>query len=97
MATHDIGDVVRVDVEFRDTAGALVDPTTVVFKIKNPVGQTTTYTHGVDAQLVKDAVGKYHVDVEPAIQGVWTYRWEGSGANKGAEEANFTVRESEFD
>lgn len=97
MSTYDIGDVVRITVAFTNLAGGAVDPGAVTVRVKNPVGVKTSYTYITDTEVLKDSTGNYHLDVEPAIQGVWVYRWEGTGANKGAAEASFQVRESAFD
>ena len=97
MNIHDTGDVVRVNVAFTNLAGAPVDPGVVTVRIKNPVGVKTSYVYGIAVEVVKDSVGLYHMDLEPTIQGVWVYRWEGTVSNKGAEESSFEVKESEFD
>jgi len=97
MNTYDSGDVVRINVAFTNLAGATVDPGTVTVKVKNPVGVKTTYVYGIAVEVVKDDVGLYHMDLEPTIQGVWSYRFEGTGANKGSEENTFQIRESAFD
>src|SRR5262245_15769254 len=97
MNVYDAGDVVRIKVTFTDLAGTPIDPGGVIARVKTPLGVKTTYTYGVDVALVKDSVGNYHIDIEPAIQGIWKYRWEGTISNKGAEESSFQIRESEFD
>ncbi|MGH9766104.1 MAG: hypothetical protein ACREAB_01615 [Blastocatellia bacterium] len=97
MNVYDIGDVVRVSATFTNQVGAPVDPGGVTLKVKNPVGVKTSYVYVVDLALIRDSPGNYHLDLEPAIQGVWTYRWEGTAPNKGAEEASFQISESAFD
>jgi hypothetical protein len=94
--TYDIGDRIRSNVEFRTIASVLTDPTTIVFKYKDPSENTTTLTFGVDAAVVKDAVGAYHVDWDIDESGTWHYRWEGTGALVGAVENWFLIRASEF-
>ena len=102
---YDIGDIVRLYAGDADTAltsgftqnGTAIDPGGVVVKIKNPYGATTTYTYGTDAEVVKEATGRYRVDIAPTIHGVWAYRWEGLVSAQAAEEATFTVRNSYFD
>jgi hypothetical protein len=92
-----VGELVRISGEFRDLANALVDPTLVRFKYKNSQGgQITTLTYPVDAALIKDAVGQYHVDVSASVAGIWAYRWQGDGANQSAVEASFNVKTSQF-
>ena len=95
MADYEKGDLVRCSAAFTNIAGAYVDPAAVLFRFKNPGGTTTTYTYGVDAELVKDAVGQYHVDVDANAEGVWFYRFESTGTGQAAGEEAFSVS-SEF-
>lgn len=85
------GALVRASAAFSAANGAAVDPTTVRLRFMTPVGTVTTWTHGVDGQLVKDAVGSYRADIDAASEGQWHYRWEGTGANQAAAEGQFTV------
>ena len=64
---------------------------------QGPLGEVSTYVYGTDAGVIKDSAGNYHIDVEPAAQGVWKYRWEGLNSNKAAKENSFAVEESSFD
>lgn len=95
---YDIGDVVRCDVEFRDpaAANALVSPTAVVFKVKDPDGTITQKVYGTDVDVVRDATGKFHATVAPTKAGTWRYRFEGTGLVQAAEEGQFTVRTGAF-
>jgi hypothetical protein len=97
MNSYDIGDVVILRGRFKNQSGTDVDPAQVRAKTKTPWGQTTIYTYGVDAALIRDNTGQYHLAVEPTITGVWKYRFEGNTTNKGAEEESFFVRDSAFD
>jgi hypothetical protein len=77
-----LGDTVFVDVEFFDTAGARVDPTTVAVDI-DLVGQAPiTLTYGQDAQITKDGVivGKYTLTLVLDTPGRLDGRWRGAGA-----------------
>ena len=90
----------RNDFVFRDYQGALVDPSTVRFKYKKPSTlETITLVYGVDGALVRDSVGKYHVElslddygVDPALSGTWLYRIESTGSYESAYESKFKVR-----
>lgn len=94
--THDIGDVVRLTGTFKTPAGTPVDPGGVRVKVKDPIGTATTYVYGVDAAVIKDSTGNYHLDVDADKEGIWFYRWEGTTTNKGAGEHSFEVRDSQF-
>lgn len=97
MNAYDNGDVVRLNMEFTDNdTGDFVDPTTVTAKVKDPIGAISNYVV-TGGQIIRDSLGKFHLNVEPTIQGVWAYRFEGTGSNKAAEESSFQVRESQFD
>lgn len=96
MNTYTLGKVIRSNVAFAQSSTP-VDPGGVTFKIKSPLGVTTTYVYGVDAEVVKDSTGNYHVDYEPDRQGVWSVRWQGTVSNKSAEESEFQIVESQFD
>lgn len=96
MAYYDKGDLVRVSGAFTDIDGVAQDPATITFKFKDPADNVTTYTYGVDAELVKDSVGNYHVDVDADEVGVWYYRYAATGNGQCAEEGDFTIRGTEF-
>ena len=93
---YDKGDLVAVEAVFTDRNDALIDPTAVSFKIKDPNGNITTYVFGTDAELVRDSLGKYHVDVSPGIDGTWQYRYESTGTGQAAEEGQFQVKRGFF-
>jgi hypothetical protein len=91
MADCDIGDLIRVDAEFRDDTDTLVDPTALTLKVKPPDGDAVTYTHP-EAPIVRDAAGLYHADLSPDAAGSWGYRWVSTGVAQGAEPGQFFVR-----
>lgn len=92
---YDIGDVVRLAGSFQGSAGPL-DPGSVTGRFRIASAQPTSYTYGVDPQLVRDAVGQYHFDVEATESGTWYYRFESSGIGQAAAEGTFRVRRSRF-
>lgn len=92
---YDVGDEVWLSVAFT-YLGRAADPTAVVFKLKLPDGTLVTYTYGTDVQVVRDAVGSYHVAYPIAQVGTHSYRYEGSGTVKAAAERKFVARASAF-
>lgn len=91
------GQNVRCTVAFKEVATQnYVDPATVLFLALNPNGGLTTYTYGVDPQLIKDSAGHYHADVVLSISGDWWYRFTGAGTYTGAGENRMSARESRF-
>ena len=95
---HDINDLIRLSAAFTDAlTNAALDPTAVTLKIRRRAKgvTTTTYTYGVDAGLVRDGVGLYHLDYTPTAAGDYYYRFTGTGAAQAAEEKFFRVRTSQ--
>jgi hypothetical protein len=52
------------------------------------------YVYGTDAELAKDSVGNYHVDLTADAAGRWTFRFEGTGSAPAAAERQFSVEAS---
>lgn len=80
MKLYDVGDLVRVSVDFKNLAGALADPSAITFKVRKPDQTVVIYVYGTDGELVKDAAGQYHVDVLLDQSGVYSPRFIGTGA-----------------
>lgn len=95
MSYH-VGDLIRVAAVFTNVAGTAVDPTAVFVKYKDPGGTVTTLTYGVDAALVRDSAGNYHVDIDADEAGTWTYRFFSTGTGQAANEKRFTVLASDL-
>lgn len=95
MNAYHYGTLVRVSVTFQ-VGGTDTDPTTVTFRHRKPDGTVTAWVYGTDSQVVKDAVGKYHADLALNQEGVWTYRWEGTGAAEVAGEDALRVLPTPF-
>lgn len=88
----DIGDLVNLDMAFKTTALAAIDPSSVVFTLRLPNQTLITYTYGVDGQITRGTVGKYNVLYSPLTEGTYYYRFAGTGACQTAEEESFYVR-----
>lgn len=93
---YDVGDLVRASGSFTNAAGTAVDPTAVFAKYKDPAAAVTTLTYGVDAALVRDSAGNYHVDINANLAGHWCYRFYSTGTGQAAEEGTFIVDPSCF-
>jgi len=91
-----VGDKPRLTVTFT-SGGVPVDPDALTVKVRNPANEVTTYVYGVDAEVVRDSIGVYHVDVSVDRSGTWRHRWEGTGSNQAAGESSFEVEDSYFD
>src|SRR3990167_220707 len=92
-AHYHIGDLIYTSAEFRDTANALKDPTTVYF-IYSRVSNNVTAS-AVTAQYPGDgsriATGQYSYHVTATAAGDWRYIWAGSGAVIGAGSGRFII------
>ena len=97
MNAYQVGDLVRISAAFTNEAGAAADPTTVTLlvKLRYVIGSTaTTYTYPTN--ITKDSTGNYHVDFTPTTEGIWDYRWVGTGSVQAAAESAFNVPDSQF-
>lgn len=65
----------RLFVDFKDSTGAAVNPTTVTLLTKSPSGAETEYVYGTDAEIGKPSTGTYTADLVPDEHGLWRYRW----------------------
>jgi hypothetical protein len=86
-----VGNQKAIAVTFYNSSGAVADPTGVTFKFRTPAGTVTTYTYGVDSELVKDATGQYHVLITASLAGIYQWRFAGTGAVIAAIEDSFSV------
>lgn len=93
---YHVGDLVRIDGDFKDDAGALQDPTGLSFKFEDPSGNETTYVYLTDAELVRDGTGEFHVDIDADEVGDWHYKWLATGTGQAAEPGQFKVAPSQF-
>lgn len=89
------GQLIRCAVKFQTyILGVLtdVDPTNVYFKYKRPGASTITYTYNVDAALVKDSTGNYHVDVDTSLaHGKYYCKFYSTGTYQAAAKIEFCV------
>ena len=90
-ADYVVGQRPRFSAQFR-LGSTLTDPTTVKFIYKKPSGSSPiVLTYGVDAEIVKEATGKYYVDLLLDEAGLWKWRYESSGVVDSAQQGSFQV------
>ena len=76
MQSYVAGTTVTIPLVLEDeSTGSPYDPTILKFIYTSPAGVSTTRTYGVDADLIKDASGTYHVDITLTTGGVWGWAW----------------------
>jgi len=93
MTTFTQGKLIRITVSFTDQeSGAQVDPDPLSF-LFSLGGTTTTYDYGIDAELVRDSEGIYHVDISTSPDsGALYWRFEGGPVNQDAIQGNFIIQ-----
>ena len=82
------GQTIPLSVEFKNPGGDLADPTTITLRVKATGLEANSYT---GAELTKDAVGKYHRDIDLTVPGDWRWRWKGTGAVNAVSQGSFVV------
>jgi hypothetical protein len=82
-----VGSYLKIQAAFRNSAGTLVDPTTVVLKVTTPTGGTS------NPALTHPSVGVYYCNytLVGAPAGVYIYKFTGSGAAIAVNEGTFTA------
>ncbi len=98
MNRHTIHTTVRLQITFT-LNDVVTDPTLVIFELLEPDGTTISHTFPTDSELVKVSTGIYKEEINVDQEGVYEYRFRGSGAigtvNEAAE-GRFEVPVSSF-
>lgn len=98
MNSHTIHTTVRLQITFT-LNDVVADPTNVIFGMIEPDGTEVNHTYGVDDELVKVSVGIYKEEINVDQEGLYEYRFRGSGASgtiNEAAEGRFEVLVSSF-
>jgi hypothetical protein len=100
MAVYDIGDKVRIDVTFTNSAATNVDPTEVTLRYLSRGGtvQTETYNGGL-GDVQRGSLGYFYFDVDTTTfnSGKVLYKYTGTGAVVAAVNGSFALRTDVFD
>lgn len=82
--SHEVGEAVESIATFTDRLGNLVNPATVKFTFKRPNETVeTVWVYGVDAQVIRDSIGKYRVVLTLdtySRDSDWQCRWSCAGS-----------------
>lgn len=93
----DVGDPCKPTVTIKDAAtGQLADPEHLFFELQRPDGTKVTYRYGVDDEIVRDSIGRFHFYLVLAQAGNWVGRFSTVGDLAGAELFEISVRDSVF-
>lgn len=74
------GTTVTVRCRFRNSAGQLADPTTVRATVTAPDGSVTVFEYGQSAQLTRDSLGVFELELPLAMGGTYGVVFQGRGA-----------------
>ena len=99
---YDVGDLVRVFVQFRDLDGDKAAPTAVAAAFVSPSGVTTQVAGvdihvdtSIDPETLAPYVGRFYIDLllteGSDVEPYWV-RFEGTGAVQAADEQDVWVR-----
>ena len=94
MSVYQLGTAVTVTETF-SVLGVPTNPTTVTYTVVDPLGTTTTYVFGVDAEVTNPAVGVFVLDLPATTEpGQWQYGIAGTGVVVANGSGEFTVLQS---
>lgn len=74
-----VGDAITVTANWT-VGGIPTDPDSVTLSYQGGLGQPTTLTYGVDAQITRAAVGAYGATIIALSAGIFEFQWTGTGA-----------------
>lgn len=80
MEIYDTGDSIRMSAIFFNLAGVATDPTSVFFRLYIRHMLVEEHLYGISPSIIKDSVGRYHMDYIIPTPGYWNYRTVGTGA-----------------
>lgn len=96
MSEWIVGDGARIPVTIADAAGQPIDPDLLRIKVMAPNDVSTTYTYGSGADVVREGIGRYYIDILLTASGHWHWRWESDAPKAGIAEGLISVRRSRF-
>jgi hypothetical protein len=91
-AIYELGTNAVLSMDFTNPAGAPANPTTVTLKLRKPSGALVTYTDAAST-----TVGTWTRTVTLDEVGLWSYRFEGTGAVVQTHDRELLVEGSPFD
>lgn len=92
---YTLGSQPRFSASFQ-VAGTDTDPTTTTFRYLEPDGTENALAYGIDAEVIRDATGRFHVDIRLEKSGVYYVRWVGTGSAAAASEYAVRCAQSAF-
>lgn len=79
-------------------SGVATDPTTVTCTVTDPSGTATvhTYNGAAPADITRVSAGTFTLAVPSILDGIWIYKWTGTGAASDVQEGTWTVGPSDL-
>lgn len=93
--TYDVGDLIDLTAAVTDANGAAVDPTTIVWKVRGPSGNVSTYNYPSGGDITRTSLGNFKLQVSLDQPGEWIHQWRSTGAQAGGE-GKFYARRPEI-
>lgn len=84
------GNIVTLEVVFRNKTLEAVEPTLVDCSVREPNGTIEKLSP------TRDSVGSWHRNITVGRPGRWEYRWAGTGVVTAANESSFWVENSDI-
>lgn len=92
-----MGQKLKFKAKTRNSAKVLTDPTNLQFRIKPPTSPEFTKTWPADAEVVKDAVGEFHIEYTLLNEeGEMPVRWQATGTVQNSTEDRIATIDSGF-
>lgn len=92
-----VGAVARIVLTVSNPAGPLMDPSALRFKFIRPDFVQVDHVLGApESGIVRDGLGRYHIDIPLPLVGNWYWRWETGPVPVGVSEGSIAVMPSRF-
>lgn len=76
----------RITIYIATAAGVLTDPSALRVEYRKPSDtETRLLVYGTDAEIVRDGVGSFHLDLPNDEAGRWKGHWESDGVEAAGE------------
>lgn len=91
MATHFVGDKVKLRNTVKDEDGDVADPTALRVIVEPLLAAATTYSWPADAEVVKVSTGVFYFEFTTTESGPHQVSWDATGAIVKAGQTSFNV------
>lgn len=95
VSRYELLDMVRLVATVVASGGAITQPSSMVFHVRDPIGSVASYVFGqAGASITNPSPGLFYKDIVPSIVGTWGYGAHASGVVSGRTEWVFIVNPS---